>query len=233
MIRKSRVFEVYESQDGKRTQLYTISIVPGQRVYGEELIQENGIEYRQWDAFKSKLAASILKGSPNIGIRKDDVVLYLGSASGTTASHVSDIVGSNGLVFAVDIAPRVMRDFIFLCYERKNMAPILADANKINELKERASAADVIYQDVAQKNQVEIFLKNADLFLKQDGYALLAVKARSIDVTKQPKQIFREAREKLARELEIVDYRELEPFQKDHCMFICRKLKISGHLENP
>src|SRR3989344_7285982 len=171
MIKKSKIFEVFESE-GKRRQLYTINLVPENNVYGERLIKENDVEYREWDASKSKLAAAILKGSPNIGIRKDDVVLYLGSASGTTASHVSDIVGSNGLVFAVDIAPRVMRDFIFLCYERKNMAPILADANKINELKERASAADVIYQDVAQKNQVEIFLKNADLFLKQDGYAL-------------------------------------------------------------
>lgn len=223
MIRKSRIFEVYESQEGRRTQLYTISMFPGQRVYGEEVIHENGIEYRQWDASKSKLAASILKGSPNIGMRKNDVVLYLGSASGTTASHVSDIVGSNGFIFAVDIAPRVMRDFIFLCYKRKNIAPILADANKINELKERASAVDIVYQDVAQKNQVEIFLKNAGFFLKQGGYALLAVKARSIDVTRQPKQIFRDVREKLEKELEIVDYRELEPFQKDHCMFICKK----------
>lgn len=223
MIKQSKIFEVYESQEGKRKQLYTINLVPGQNVYGEKLIKENNIEYREWDAFKSKLAASILKGSPNIGVRKDDVVLYLGVASGTTASHVSDIVGNDGFVFAVDIAPRVMRDLVFLCYKRKNIAPILLDANKINLLKERISAVDMLYQDVAQKNQVEIFLKNIDLFLKNDGYALIAVKARSIDVTKQPKQIFKEVREKLEKLLTIIDYRELEPFQKDHCMFICKK----------
>lgn len=223
MIQKSKIFEIYEAQEGKRKQLYTINLIPGQQVYGEKLIQENGIEYREWDVFKSKLAASILKGSPNIGIRKNDVVLYLGSASGTTASHVSDIVGNEGNIFAVDIAPRVMRDLIFLCYKRKNIAPVLADANKVDILKERVSAVDVIYQDVAQKNQLEIFLKNVGLFLKNDGYALLAVKARSIDVTKQPKQIFREVQEKLEKNLTIIDYRELEPFQKDHCMFICKK----------
>lgn len=222
-IQQSKIFEVYESKEGKKKQLYTINFVPGENVYGEKLIQENGIEYREWDAFKSKLAAAILKGSPNIGIRKNDVVLYLGAASGTTASHVSDIVSKDGFIFAVDIAPRVMRDLIFLCYKRKNIAPILADANKIDALKERVSAVDVVYQDVAQKNQLEIFLKNVDLFLKSGGYALLAVKARSIDVTKQPKQIFNEIGKKLEKSLTIIDYRELEPFQKDHAMFICKK----------
>lgn len=223
MIQKSRIFEVFEEEKGKRKQLYSINLVPGKNVYGEKLIKQDGVEFREWDAFKSKLAASILKGSPNICIRKNDVVLYLGSSSGTTLSHVSDIVGNEGFIFAVDIAPRVMRDLIFLCYERKNIAPILADANKVDVLKERISAVDVIYQDVAQKNQVDIFLKNTSMFLKDDGYALLAVKARSIDVTKQPKNIFKEVKEKLEKNLTIIDYRELEPFQKDHCMFICKK----------
>ena len=222
MIAKSKIFEVYESQ-GKKKQLYTINLVPGSNVYGERLVKENGFEYREWDVSKSKLAATILKGSPNTGIRKNDAVLYLGSASGTTVSHVSDIVGNDGLVFAVDLAPRVMRDLVFLCYKRKNIAPILADAGNTNILKERVSAVDVIYQDVAQKSQIEIFLKNIKLFLKNGGYSLLAVKARSIDVTRQPKHIFREVKEKLEKTLTIIDYRELEPFQKDHCMFICRK----------
>ncbi|MBI2653091.1 fibrillarin-like rRNA/tRNA 2'-O-methyltransferase [Candidatus Woesearchaeota archaeon] len=222
MINQSKIFEVYESLEGRRKQLYTINLLPGQNVYGEKLVKENDVEYREWDAYKSKLAASILKGSLNIGIRKGDEVLYLGSASGTTVSHVSDIVGNEGFIFAVDIAPRVMRDLIFLCYKRKNIAPILADANKADLMKERMSAVDVVYQDVAQKNQIEIFLKNIGLFLKEGGYALLAVKARSMDVTKKPKQIFKEVREKLEKTLTIIDYRELEPFQKDHCMFICK-----------
>ncbi len=222
MISKSKIFEVYES-GGRRRQLYTINLATGRNVYGERLVLQNDVEYREWDAFKSKLAATILKGSPTIGVRKGDVVLYLGSASGTTVSHVSDIVGNEGFIFAVDIAPRVMRDLIFLCYNRKNIAPILADANKINQLIERISAVDVVYQDVAQKNQLEIFLKNVDLFLKNGGYALLALKARSIDVTKNPKQIFKEVRERLEKVLTIIDYRELEPFQKDHAMFVCKK----------
>jgi len=226
MIKQSRIFEVFESEERGRRRLYTQNLVIGRTVYGEGLVKQDDAEYREWDASKSKLASTILKGSPNVGIRKGNVVLYLGSASGTTVSHVSDMVGSDGFVFAVDIAPRVMRDLIFLCYERKNIAPILADSNKVDILKERVSAVDALYQDVAQKNQVEIFLKNVNLFLKEDGYGLLAVKARSIDVTKQPKQIFKLVKEELEKQMEIIDFRDLHPFQKDHCMFICKK-KIS------
>ena len=222
MIVKSKIFEVFES-DGRKRYLYTMNLRPTHRVYGERLVLQDNVEYREWDASKSKLASVILKGTPNIGIRKDDYVLYLGAASGTTVSHVSDIVGPTGFVFAVDISPRVMRDLIFLSYERENIVPILADSNKIDSLREKVSGVDVLYQDVAQKNQIEIFLKNVNLFLRPKGYALLALKARSIDVTKKPIQIFREVKLKLEKEMTIIDYRELDPFQKDHCMFICKK----------
>lgn len=222
-IQQSKIFEVYESGEGKKKMLYTINLTPGKRVYDEKLIQQNNTEFREWDAYSSKLAALILKGCPNIGLRKNDVVLYLGSATGTTVSHVSDIAGKEGFVFAVDIAPRVMRDLVFVCEDRKNIAPILADANKPESFANRITEVDVVYQDIAQKNQVEIFLKNIELFLKDDGYALLAVKARSIDVTKNPKDIFKEVRKELESKLTIIDFRLLEPFQKDHCMFVCKK----------
>lgn len=220
MISKSKIFEVYE--DISERKLFTINLTPKKTVYDEILIKQNNIEYREWDPYGSKLAAVIHNGCKNIFLRKDNVVLYLGSASGTTVSHCSDIVGKDGFVFAVDIAPRVMRDLIFNCNIRKNIGVILADANHTKDLTERICLVDVIYQDIAQKNQVGIFLKNIKMFLKKDGYVIVAIKARSIDVTKNPKQIFKDVREKLEKELIIVDYRTLEPFQKDHCMFICK-----------
>jgi fibrillarin-like pre-rRNA processing protein len=219
MITKSRIFEVYTDKSGR---LYTLNLTPGKRVYDEQLVKQNNIEYREWEGYGSKLASAILNGCKNIFLRKGDVVLYLGSASGTTVSHVSDIAGKEGLVFAVDVSARVMRDLIFNCEGRKNIAPILADANHTKELIERVNIADIIYQDIAQRDQVEILLKNINMFLKKDGYAIIAIKARSVDVTRQPKQIFKEVREKLEKELTIVDYRTLEPYQKDHCMFICK-----------
>jgi fibrillarin-like pre-rRNA processing protein len=219
-MKKSRIFEVYEDNRGR---LYTINLNPCKKVYDERLVKEKGIEYREWNARKSKLAASILKGSPNIFIRKGDVLLYLGCSTGTTVSHVSDIVGKDGFVFALDFAPRVMREMVFVSEDRKNIAPILGDANRPETFLDKVSEVDVVYQDIAQRNQVDIFLKNVELFLKKGGYALLAVKARSVDVTKKPKAIFNQVRQRLEKELTIIDSRTLEPYQLDHCMFICKK----------
>ena len=213
---------VYERPKGKHFSLLTKSLVPGKRVYGENLKREKGVEYREWDQNRSKLAAALMKGISQIGIKESDRVLYLGAASGTTVSHVSDIVGKNGFIYAIDFAPRVVRDLTFLAEDRKNIAPMLADASKPETYYKNISKVDIIYQDIAQREQAEIFLGNFK-FLKKDGIALLCVKARSVDVARKPKQVFKEMREKLEKEVKIVDYRELDPFEKDHCIFVCKK----------
>lgn len=46
-----------------------------------------------WNPFRSKLAASIVGGIENIYMQPGSKVLYLGAASGTTVSHVADLVG--------------------------------------------------------------------------------------------------------------------------------------------
>lgn len=213
---------VYERPKGNRFSLLTKSLVPGKRVYGENLRREKGVEYREWDPNRSKLAAALMKGISQIGIKENDYVLYLGAASGTTPSHISDIIGKNGFIYAIDFAPRVVRDLTFLAEDRKNIAPMLADASKPETYYKNISEVDVIYQDIAQREQAEIFLSNFR-FLKKDGFALLCVKARSVDVAMKPKQVFKEMREKLEKEVKIVDYRELDPFEKDHCIFVCKK----------
>jgi fibrillarin-like pre-rRNA processing protein len=207
---------------GKR-KLYTKNLVPGKSVYGENLVQENGVEYREWDPKRSKLGSAIAKEVSQIGIKEDDVVLYLGCSTGTTTSHVSDIVGKNGFVFALDFSPRVMRELVFLAEKRKNIAPIVGDARNPKTYEKNITEVDAIFQDVAQRDQAEIFLKNCDSFLKKGGFGLLAIKARSIDVTRNPSQIFAEVRKKLEQAIIIVDYRTLEPFEKDHCIFVCKK----------
>ncbi len=217
-MKPSKIFEVYRDS---KDRLYTINLVPGKKVYDERLVKD-GVEYREWNPRKSKLAATILKGSTNIFIRKGDVVLYLGCSTGTTVSHVSDIVGKEGFVFALDFAPRVMREMVFVAEDRKNIAPILGDANKPESYIGRVSEVDVVYQDIAQRNQVDIFLKNVNMFLKKEGYALLAIKARSIDVTKKPRALFAEVRQRLDKEMTIIDSRILEPYEMDHMMFILK-----------
>ena len=102
------------------------------------------------------------------------------------------------------------------------MIPILADANKPETYKDRITNVNIIFQDIAQKIQVEILFKNL-MFLNPKGYVVIAIKSRSIDVTQNPRKIFREVEEKLSTRLKIIDKRELDPFERDHILFVCQK----------
>lgn len=215
-IEKTKYLGVYESWYKNRKTLFTKPI--DNRNFFNEPVIDNYIEF---NPRRSKLAAAIIKKISLIPLKENMKILYLGSAHGYTASHISDII-KNGMIFCLDFAPRVVRDLYFICEERKNMAPILADANQPESYKNRIEQVDLVYQDIAQKNQIEILFKNLQ-FLKPNGYVLLAVKARSIDVTKNPKQIFIEVDKQLREKLKVIDKKELDPFEKDHCFFVCQR----------
>jgi len=204
----------------KKKILATKNLTPGENVYGENLVKFKNDEYRVWNPTRSKLGAAIYKGT-KCPINKSDIVLYLGSASGTTASHVSDIIGPSGLIYCVEISPRVMRDLVFLAEKRKNMAPILESAGRTSAYENLIVQADFMFQDIAQKDQAEIFIKNKR-FLKKGGYAMLAVKARSVDVTKKPNEIFNLVEKKIGEHFKIMDKKRLEPFEKDHMVFLVK-----------
>ncbi|MGC8982492.1 MAG: fibrillarin-like rRNA/tRNA 2'-O-methyltransferase [Desulfurococcaceae archaeon] len=213
---------VAEFEDGSM-RLATKNLVPGHRVYGERLFRVEGVEYREWNAFRSKLAAALLNGLEEQPIREGHAILYLGVASGTTASHISDIVGPRGRIYGVDIAPRVLREFLLVADVRKNLFPILGDARKPQEYRHVVELVDGIYADIAQPEQAAIVADNADMFLAEGGYLLLAIKARSIDVTKEPSEIYkREINTLRDRGFEIVDVVHLEPYDKDHAMIYAR-----------
>ena len=218
-MKAHKLFEIYEN----RRRIYTKSILPHKTHFDERIEKDKGEEYREFDPQRSKLAATIVKGCTNMGIRKNDIVLYLGASHGYTCSFVSDIVGKEGLIFAIDPAPRVVRDLVFLSEERRNIVPILADANHPGQYADKVCQADVVYQDIAQRNQSEIFIKNCKMFLKKGGYGLLAVKARSIDISRKPKSIFVEIRTELEKIFTVIDYKTLDPLEKDHCMIIIKK----------
>ena len=92
--------------------LATINLVPGNQVYREKLVKIDDEEFRIWDPYRSKLGASIMNGLQFLPIVRKAKVLYLGVSTGTTASHVSDIVGPSGIVFCVEHSSRVARDFL-------------------------------------------------------------------------------------------------------------------------
>ena len=212
-------------EDGSQ-RLATKNLTPGRGVYGERLIRFEGVEYRVWDAFRSKLAAAILKGVQNVPIKPGHKVLYLGAASGTTASHVSDIVGDKGQVFCVEFASRSLRELVCnVCAFRLNMSPFLEDAR----LPEKYAMfiqgkVDDIYCDVAQPEQAKVVADNADVFMKEQGWIMLAVKAQSIDVTKEPAVIYRQEVKVLEkRGFRVDEVIALEPYDKAHAMVVAQK----------
>ncbi len=205
---------------GGRPILLTKNLVPGNRTYGEELLFKDGAEFRVWDPFRSKLAAAILKGLPQDVVMEGDKVLYLGTSTGTTPSHVSDLVGRDGLVIGVEMAPRVAREFVEnVARKRSNVLPFVADAR--DPSKYSLMKVDVVYCDIAQQDQTEIAIANCNQLLKNGGRLLLVVKARSIDVVKDPKVVFREETGKLeAAGFRIISVIELSPFDKDHALIL-------------
>ncbi len=211
--------------DGTR-RLATRNLAPGRNVYGERLVHFKGVEYRVWDAFRSKFAGAILKGLQNVPIKPGHRVLYLGAASGTTPSHVSDIVGETGHVYCVEFASRSIRDLInnVIAY-RSNMSPFLEDARMPHKYAMFIPGrVDDIYCDVAQPEQAKVLADNADLLLKQGGWVMFAVKAQSIDVTKEPSVVYQQEIKVLKnRGFTVEEVIALEPYDKAHAMIVVQK----------
>ena len=208
--------------DGEK-RLATENMVPGNQVYRERLVSKKGTEYRVWDPFRSKLAAAIMRGLDDLPVGAGSAVLYLGASTGTTVSHLSDIVGANGVVFAVEHASRVARDLLDrVADHRPNVIPIIQDARRPGDYFSVYGKADAVYADIAQPDQTEITIANCDRFLKPGGFLLLVIKTRSIDVTRSPGRVVREETEKLKDGFEIVQTLDLRPYDKDHAMVVAR-----------
>lgn len=216
-------FEGIFSINGK---IATINKTPGARVYGERTVKSGKKEYRVWDYYRSKPAAAIKNGLKKFPLKQGMSVLYLGVASGTTASHFSDIVGDTGIIYGVDIAERVLRDLIPHAEKRGNIIPILADTRKPETYAGSVfEKVDLVYEDVASKDQIAIMVRNTDAFLKPAGHAMIAIKSQSIDVTKPPKQTYKQCLKELEKHFEVLDKVELDPYEKAHLFVVLKRRK--------
>ncbi|VAI80299.1 unnamed protein product [Triticum turgidum subsp. durum] len=228
----SKVVVVPHKHDGvfiakaKEDALCTKNMVAGESVYGEKRVSvqnEDGtkVEYRVWNPFRSKLAAAVLGGVDNIWIAPGARVLYLGAASGTTVSHVSDIVGPTGLVYAVEFSHRSGRDLVNMAKKRTNVIPIIEDARHPAKYRMLVGMVDVIFSDVAQPDQARILALNASYFLKNGGHFVISIKANCIDSTQAPEAVFAAEVEKLKLEqFKPSEQVTLEPFERDHACVV-------------
>jgi len=219
---------------GKEDALVTLNSTPGVAVYGEKRITvENPastpggvaekVEYRVWNPFRSKIAAAVLGGVDNIWIKPGSKVLYIGAAAGTSVSHVSDIVGKEGAVYAVEFSHRPGRDLLGVAKLRTNIIPIIEDARHPLKYRMLIGMVDCVFADVAQPDQARIVAHNSHYFLKNGGHAVIAIKASCIDSTAAPEAVFRREVSKLQSEnFKPLEQLTLEPYERDHAVVIAQ-----------
>lgn len=214
---------------GKEDALCTKNLVPGEKVYGEKLVklknsyQNFDEEFRIWNPFRSKLAAAILGGIDDIYIKPGMKILYLGAANGTTVSHISDIIGENGQLFAVEFSHRSGRDLLSLAKKRTNIIPIVEDARHPYRYRMFLGMVDLIFSDVAQPDQARILGINASYFLRTGGFFIISIKASCIDSTVDTSLIFSKEIQKLQKEgFRPSEQITLEPYERDHAIILGR-----------
>jgi fibrillarin-like pre-rRNA processing protein len=186
----------------------------GEPVYGEPT---DG-PWRLWDAGRSKVGAMLQLGV-DTGLAGGDAVLYLGAASGTTASHIADFCGPT---YAVEFAPRPVRDLIDVAAKRQNLFPLLKDARRPGAYAHIVeSGLDAIVQDVATRGQARVAARNRQ-FLRPDGRLVAAIKARSEDVTAAPEDVFGAVLDDLRDAYEVLETARLDRHHDDHLAVIAR-----------
>jgi len=204
------------------SKLCTKNLIPGEKVYDEKLFKSKQGEFRMWEARRSKPSAAIYKNLHHFPLKKGMKILYIGFASSTTGSHFSDIIGKDGIIYGIEISDRVLREALSVAKTRENIIPILADARKPNDYL-WIEQVDLIYADIAIKDQSDVFIRNAKIFLKEDGFGMIAIKSRSIDVTKNPREVYASERKKLEKFFNITDFVTLEPYERDHGFFVLKR----------
>ncbi|KAH9588695.1 Fibrillarin [Trypanosoma melophagium] len=213
---------------GKADSLCTLNMVPGISVYGEKRIELGALkggdekkEYRLWNPYRSKLAAAIYAGVGSIHMQPGSKVLYLGGASGTTVSHVSDLVGPEGMVYAVEFSNRSGRDLVDMSKRRPNIVPIIEDARYPMKYRMLVPMVDCIFMDVAQPDQARILALNAQAFLKNGGHYVISIKANCIDSTLEAPVVIASELNKLKKDrLKPLEQASLEPFERDHAVVV-------------
>lgn len=187
----------------------------GEPVYGEPTEGP----WRRWEPRRSKLGALLARGV-DTGLSGGETVLYLGAASGTTVSHVADFAGPT---YAVEFAPRPTRDLLAVAERRENLFPLLADARQPERYAHVVEPVDIVVQDVATRGQARVARANRR-FLRESGRLVLAVKARSEDVTRDPTAVFDDVLAELSESYEVLTTERLEPLHTDHLGVIARPL---------
>lgn len=202
--------------------LFTVNRTPGVRASGETLRTVEGVEYRLWDPFRSKLAALLLRGVPPEIFADVRSVLYLGAAHGTTVGHLADVL-PEAPIFAVEKSPTSFAPLLAFARQRPNVFPLLADAQLPERYRAEVGRVDLLYQDVAQRNQAQIFVENLQACLAPGRSGILMLKIRSVTQRRPSSAVVREAKQILENaSVKVRSEVPLAPFSREHVALVAR-----------
>ena len=222
--------------------LTTRNLIRGIKFYYEIIVFSNVQEYRVWTPYRSRLAAAILNGIEILPIIEKSRVLYLGTSEVITLSHISDIIGTEGVVYVVEHSQENAKELIEkLVPKRDNIKPIIMDMTKPSQYEIIDGKVDVVYVDVEQSKEVEIALLNCKIHLRVGGYLLFMVKTRSVDEYQGKKFIINDKSElvntieeinakkyttmdSLKVNFEILQQINLPDFFKEHSLIVAKYL---------
>ncbi|KAL1806043.1 rRNA 2'-O-methyltransferase fibrillarin 1-like isoform X1 [Daucus carota subsp. sativus] len=190
-------FEGVFKTKGKDNMLCTKNLVPGEALYGEELmrVQNEGditeVEYRVWNPFRSKLSAAIMYGVTNIWIKPGSRVLYLGNVCGLTVSNLSDLVGSDGMVYVVGY----IDDVVGMAGTRPNVVTIIEKFWNHGNYRMLVSTVDVIFAEYDRHldeyvAETLFMVNNVRFYLRAGGHYMISTRANNLNSTGQVKDVF-------------------------------------------
>lgn len=216
-------------EEEARRSFWTEAVAPGtDPVYGERLLERAGRRYRSFEPARSKLAAALARGHGEPIPRLRERWLYLGAATGTTVSHVADLVGPDGQVYAVEKSLRPFARLLALAERYPNVYPVLADARRTEGLYGLVPMVDGVYADLAQPDQVEIVREAAREFLREGGRLLFMLKTASMGREDPPESYAARAVTGLAPEHALGSPLRLEPFYRRHYLIAGSAFRPTG-----
>jgi fibrillarin-like rRNA methylase len=191
-------------------------------VYGERLVAKRSGWWRRWDPYRSKLSAALLKGYRGPVPQPGERWLYLGAATGTTASHLADLVGPEGAVYAVEMSLRPFARLLRLAERYPNLFPILGDARHPDDYSGWIPPVDGVYSDVAQPDQVGIACRNGELFLRDGRPLLLVLKLSSLGRERSSEILVERALGEMRPFRPLAPPIALEPYHRQHRFLAAR-----------
>lgn len=178
------------------------------------------IKNRKLTPKKSKLY-SIFTKCKNVNLDQGDNVLYLGAGAGTTVSYNCDIV-DKGTVYCVENSYLTFKMLLKKCRNIMNSIPIFADANLPLSYRHIVNNVNIIYQDIAQKNQIEIFKKNASIYLNNGNIGIILLKTSCVNSTMCITDISNQSIDDLSQ-YKIIETTQLSPYYDGHVCIIVQK----------